>query len=117
MRRQTARVTLTFCSIALAGVVITACGGPGGSATASRSADNASGECSREMLQNLADTYVSAQKAGTPTMVPLADNASYVQNDQATDIADGVLAEALTVDFTRSFHDTTQCATFTELVA
>ena len=32
-------------------------------------------------------------------------------------IAEGVLTQALTVDFTRSFHDTTQCATFTELVA
>ena len=29
----------------------------------------------------------------------------------------GVLAGALKVDFTRSFHDTKQCATFTELVA
>jgi hypothetical protein len=33
------------------------------------------------------------------------------------DIAKGVLTQALTVDFTRSFYDTTQCATFTELVA
>lgn len=115
MRRPKASVTLTLCSIALAGVTITACNSPGG-ATASQSAGSA-GECSRATLQNLADTYVSAQKAGSPVMLPLAANAAYVQNDTATDINAGVLAEALTVDFTRSFHDTTQCATFTELVA
>jgi len=33
------------------------------------------------------------------------------------DVAKGVLAEALTIDFTRSFYDTKQCAAFTELVA
>jgi hypothetical protein len=33
------------------------------------------------------------------------------------DIGAGVLAGALKIDFTRSFLDTTQCATFTELVA
>ena len=33
------------------------------------------------------------------------------------DIAKGVLAGPLKVDFTRSFYDTTQCAAFTEVVA
>jgi hypothetical protein len=33
------------------------------------------------------------------------------------DIAKGVLAGALKVDFTRSFYDTKQCAAFTEIVA
>jgi hypothetical protein len=80
-------------------------------------AANAAAECSRETLQRLADTYVKAQTAGNATLLPLAANASYAENDQAMDIAKGVLAGALTVDFTRSFHDTTQCASFTELVA
>jgi len=31
--------------------------------------------------------------------------------------AEGMLSQTLTVDFTRSFLDTTQCATFTEVVA
>src|SRR5690606_18131385 len=117
MRREKARATLTLCSIALAGVVITGCAASSDGVTASQAANNAGGQCSRETLQKLADTYISAQKAGTPAAVPLAANGSYVQNDQVTDISKGVLAEALTVDFTRSFHDTTQCATFTELVA
>jgi hypothetical protein len=50
-------------------------------------------------------------------MLPLAAKSSYAENDQAMDIAKGVLAGALKVDFTRSFYDTTQCAKFTELVA
>jgi hypothetical protein len=74
-------------------------------------------ECSREMLQELADTYVKAQTDGRAGLVPLASGASYAENDHAMDIGTGVLAGALKVDFTRSFHDTTQCATFTELIA
>lgn len=80
-------------------------------------ATGARAECSREMLRKLTDTYVKAQSTGTPAMLPLAKGASYAENDQAMDIGKGVLAGALNVDFTRSFHDTTQCATFTELVA
>ena len=80
-------------------------------------ATNARAECSREMLQGLADTYVEAQSRGDPTMLPLAADSYYGENDVALDIAEGMLAEALTVDFTRSIHDTTQCATVTELVA
>jgi hypothetical protein len=96
-----ARATIK-CSIALAGVAF---------------ATSARAECGRETLQKLADTYVQAQSTGTPAMLPLAKDASYAENDQAMDIGKGVLAGALKIDFTRSFHDTTQCAMFTELVA
>ncbi len=90
------------CSIVLAGMAFAA---------------NARAECSRETLQKLADTYVKAQTAGKATMLPLVANASYAENDKAMDVAKGVLGGALTVDFTRSFYDTKQCAAFTELVA
>ena len=50
-------------------------------------------------------------------MLPLAAGASYAENDKVMDVAKGVLAGPLKIDFTRSFHDTKQCATFTELVA
>jgi len=69
------------------------------------------------MLQALADAYVEAQSTGNAAALPLSDDAYYGENDVPLDIADGVLSEALTVDFSRSFLDTTQCATFTELVA
>lgn len=96
-----ARVTIK-CSIIVAGMAFAA---------------NAQAECSREVLQKLADTYVQAQSTGKPAMLPLARGASYAENDRAMDIGKGVLAGALKVDFTRSLHDTAQCATFTELVA
>ena len=80
-------------------------------------ATSARAECSRDTLHGLADAYVKAQTDGQPGLLPLAGGASYAENDQAMDIATGVLAGALKVDFTRSFLDTTQCATFTELVA
>lgn len=80
-------------------------------------ATGARAECGREVLQGLADTYLKAQTDGKAGLLPLASGASYAENDQAMDIGTGVLAGALKVDFTRSFLDTTQCATFTELVA
>lgn len=80
-------------------------------------ATDAHAECKRETLEKLTDTYVKAQTDGKPTMLPLAKGASYAENDRAMDIGKGVLAGPLKVDFTRSFYDTTQCATFTEVVA
>ncbi len=105
MNREKTRTAIQFCSV-LAGLAVAA----GASAAAPT-------ECSRETLQKLADTYVKAQTAGKAASIPLAANASYAENDKPMDIAKGVLTQALTVDFTRSLHDTKQCATFTELVA
>ncbi len=102
MRRESVRVIIMFCSIVLAGVAF---------------APNARAECSRKVLQKLADKYVKAQTAGKATKLPLAKGASYAENDKPMEAAKGVLAGALKVDFTRSFYDTTQCAAFTELVA
>ena len=90
------------CSLAVAGVAF---------------ATSARAECSREMLHGLAETYVHAQTEGTPALLALASDASYAENDQTMDIGSGVLSGPLKVDFTRSFLDTAQCATFTELVA
>jgi hypothetical protein len=80
-------------------------------------AGQARAECSRAMLQQVAATYVAAQAAGDPARLPLAAGAFYAQNNIGRDIAAGVLSEAMPADFTRSFFDTTQCATFTELTA
>lgn len=96
------RVTIKFCSVFLVGAAF---------------APAAWADCSRQTLQKLADTYVQAQKEGKPAALPLAARSSYAENDKAMDIAKGVLAQALTVDFTRNILDTKQCAAFTELVA
>jgi hypothetical protein len=95
--------TLAGVTVILAGVAF----------SASASAE----ECSRETLKKLANTYVEAQKAGKPAMVPLAEKTVYSENDKLREISKGMLSQALTVDFTRSFYDTKQCAAFTEVVA
>ena len=107
MRREKSGFTITFCSITLAGVVF----------AASASAADARAGCAHDTLTKLADTYVKAQTDGKSSMVPLAKGAYYGENDVAMDIAKGVLAGPLKIDFTRSFYDTTQCAAFTEVVA
>ncbi|KAJ2996509.1 hypothetical protein NUW58_g953 [Xylaria curta] len=80
-------------------------------------ASQVSAACSRAALQDVAATYVQAQVSGKPTLLSLATNVSYGENDKPLDIAKGVLSQPITVDFNRSIYDTTQCATFTELTA
>ncbi len=80
-------------------------------------AANASAACEREALMKLTDAYVKAQTAGNASMVPLDKGAYYGENDKAMGADKGVLAAPMKIDFTRSFYDTTQCATFTEIVA
>jgi hypothetical protein len=106
MTRAKVRSTATICSLAVAGMAF--------AATANAAAP---AECSRDTLQKIADAYITAQKTGKPATLPLASGATYVENDKVTDISKGVLTQALTVDFTRNFLDTKQCAGFTELVA
>lgn len=80
-------------------------------------ATSAQAACDRVMLQELTDTYIEAQTSGQPAMLPLAEGAYYGENNMPVDVTAGVVSQALTVDFTRNLLDTTQCATFTELVA
>jgi hypothetical protein len=80
-------------------------------------AANAQAQCDRAVLQKLADSYVQAQSTGKVAVLPRAKGATYAENDKAMDIGKGVLARPVKVDFTRSLHDTTQCATFIELIA
>ncbi len=107
MTREKARVAITVSALIVASVAF----------ATNAAAANTNTECSRETLQKLADTYVKAQTAGKPAMLPLAAKAYYGENDTAMDPAKGVLAEAMKVDFTRSFYDTKQCAAFTEITA
>lgn len=81
------------------------------------SAAEAQAQCSRDVLQGVAAKYVEAQSKGDPSKVPVKAGAYYGENDVARNIADGILKQALPIDFTRSFYDTTQCATFTEITS
>jgi len=102
MKRKHMHKTITTWSIALAGMALMA---------------DASAACTRDSLQALTDDYIQAQTTGNAALVPLADGAYYGENDLPQNIAEGMLSEAINPDFTRSIHDTTLCATFTEFVA
>ena len=102
MKTRRPRVTITVCSIALASVAFAA---------------DASAACKRETLQKLTAAYVKAQSTGDAKKLRFAKGATYAENDKLVDVSAGVLAGTLKIDFTRSFHDTKQCAAFTELVA
>jgi hypothetical protein len=77
----------------------------------------ASAACNREVLQNSVSAYLQAQAAGTPGLLPQTPNASYTENDVATDITKSLMSQAITIDFSRSLLDTTECSTFTEISA
>ena len=76
-------------------------------------------DCSREFLKNATDQYVAAQSVGqSRTIAALAtSNVTYTENAKAVEIAASTLSQAIKIDFTRSTHDTVECATFTEIIA
>ena len=80
-------------------------------------ASHALAACSRAALQDATSAYVKAIAAGQPGLLSLGSNATYAENDVSLDIKQGVLSQAITVDFTRSLHDSVECATFTEITA
>lgn len=75
--------------------------------------------CTREQLQAVADSVVAAQTAGNPALLQpaAAADAVFTENRQAaTSLAAGILSHALKPDHVRSSLDTTQCATYTEMI-
>jgi hypothetical protein len=72
--------------------------------------------CDRAFLQSQADAYVAAQTAGKPDALKASGSVTYTQNFKNATLADGILATPLKIDHSRSTLDTTQCATFTELI-
>ncbi|KAE8450814.1 hypothetical protein EG329_005727 [Mollisiaceae sp. DMI_Dod_QoI] len=79
---------------------------------------SASAECSREMLKNATDAYVQAQSSGSGSSAihALGTNFTYTENEKPVNIKTGVLTQSMKIDHNRSIHDTTLCATFTELI-
>lgn len=82
-------------------------------------ARNAAAQCPRSFLVDAAKKYVSAQAEGSPSILTAitAANLNYTESDKTIDIKTGVLSKPLKIDHSRSIHDTTLCATFTELIA
>lgn len=76
----------------------------------------AAAACTRSLLQNATAEYVASQRAGHISISALGSRVNYTENDVPLDITAGVLSQPLRIDFSRSTHDTTLCATFTELI-
>ncbi|KAK4039552.1 hypothetical protein C8A01DRAFT_36426 [Parachaetomium inaequale] len=78
----------------------------------------AAAECTRSFLVDATAKYVAAQTEGKPATLAAiaADTLNYTESDKTVDIKTGVLAQAMKIDHNRSIHDTTLCATFTELI-
>lgn len=74
--------------------------------------------CTREFLKTSADSLVAAQAAGNPSLLkPVSSNLVYHENFAAASLSSGILATALKIDHSRHSLDTTQCATYTELIS
>ncbi|SPO01453.1 uncharacterized protein DNG_04126 [Cephalotrichum gorgonifer] len=76
-----------------------------------------SAACTREDLFAAAETYISAQAAGDSSSLSLSETFEYWENNAKADIATGLLSKPLKLDYNRTTADTTQCASFTELIA
>jgi hypothetical protein len=73
--------------------------------------------CSRETLVEATNKLLAAQTAGKPdSLGPLA-GVGYLEQFKTADITKGILATPLKLDFNRSLIDSTQCATYTEMIA
>ncbi|EAU87865.1 hypothetical protein CC1G_01512 [Coprinopsis cinerea okayama7 len=75
---------------------------------------SAQSPCNYAFLQNITASYISAQTSGQPSQ--LSSSATYTENFRPSTLASGILSQPLKIDHSRSLHDTTQCATYTEIV-
>jgi len=74
-------------------------------------------DCTRESLKAGADSLIAAQTAGDPSVLkPVSDSAAYTENMKAATLKTGIMTQAMKPDHTRSSLDTTQCATYTEMI-
>jgi hypothetical protein len=73
-------------------------------------------ECTRAGLQAAVDAYVTAQVAGDPSHMILADGLVYKEQFAEADVAGGIVNTPLAVDYHHSLLDEERCETFTEIV-
>ncbi|CAE7031477.1 hypothetical protein CFE70_004435 [Pyrenophora teres f. teres 0-1] len=70
--------------------------------------------CTREGLIKAANSYLSAQAAGNPGSLSLANtNFTYSQNNKVSNIANSLLSTASSIDLNRTTADTLECASYT----
>ncbi|KAK7184918.1 hypothetical protein DPSP01_002747 [Paraphaeosphaeria sporulosa] len=80
-------------------------------------ATTATAACSRSTLQSATTALLAAQTAGNLSALPLSPNTSYIENDAALALSSSILTKSVPIDLSRSLHDTTLCATFTEIIS
>lgn len=78
--------------------------------------------CTRDTLRAATERYMAAQAAGKPaTLLELAGSppgpVDYTEDGLVRDLQKGILSTPLRIDHNRSDLDTTQCATYTELIS
>jgi hypothetical protein len=75
--------------------------------------------CDRDALLEAAGKYVEAQTAGKlDALQDLLDkNFTYQENNKVIAVEDGVISLPLVIDHSRSTADTTNCASYSELVS
>lgn len=79
-------------------------------------ANSARAACDLAVLQNISSAYLTTATTGKNAL-PLADSVTYTENLKPATIATGMLTKAIKLSHNRTLHDTTQCATYTELIA
>src|SRR5262245_29524503 len=72
--------------------------------------------CARQDLVTTVNTYLSAQRRGVTSSLPLAAEVKYSENMQDGSIDVGILKTPLKIDFYRSLIDSEACQTFTEVI-
>jgi len=74
--------------------------------------------CTRASLQGAVDKYMEALKKGTPSIMPLAPQAKYIENRKEVPLGEGIWHAPLAVDFERTMAlDVDICESFTEIIS
>ncbi|KAL7624648.1 hypothetical protein AAE478_006218 [Parahypoxylon ruwenzoriense] len=74
-------------------------------------------ECNRTALMDFADDYVFAHENGQLYHLDhIADNFTYMENNQTREITGGIFYNALRIAHRHTIIDTVDCASFTELI-
>ncbi|KAF5335718.1 hypothetical protein D9611_009625 [Ephemerocybe angulata] len=71
-------------------------------------------QCSYSQLQQLSANYVASRSTG---QISTLSNAVYNENFKPATLQSSILSQPLRIDNNRSLHDTTACATYTELIS
>lgn len=73
--------------------------------------------CTRYVLKEVTAGYLAALAVGKLAIKGLAGGTViYQENDVVLDISNGVLSQGVSIHFNRSPYDTTECASYTEVV-